>query len=105
VRAATFGLFLTLVACVSSAVAATSASDAAQAGCGPNLVFLVWPHGHPAIPRYSEFPHVPNPHVELYVGTKGYDATYAGAWIMGGTPPRGSLAAASSPTAPTTATP
>jgi hypothetical protein len=23
------------------------------------------------------------------VGTKGYDATYAGAWIIGGTPPKG----------------
>jgi hypothetical protein len=65
------------------------ASGALRAGCGPNLVFLVWPHGHPAIPRYAEFPHIPNPHIELYVGLKGYDATNAGAWIIGGKPPTG----------------
>jgi len=88
-RTATFGLFLTLAVCAWSAAAATSASGAAQAACGPSLVFLVWPHGHPAIPRYSEFPSLPNPHIELYVGTKGYDATYAGAWVIGGTPPTG----------------
>ncbi len=70
-------------------VAAGDAQGAVQAGCGPNLVFLVWPHGHPAIPRYAEFPHVPNPHIELYVGLKGYDATYAGAWIIGGKSPTG----------------
>lgn len=60
-----------------------------QAGCGPNLVFLVWPHGHPAILRYAEFPQIRNPHIELYVGLKGYDATYAGAWVIGGKPPNG----------------
>src|SRR6478609_9840925 len=65
------------------------ASGALRAGCGPNLVFLVWPHGHPAIPRYAEFPHIPNPHIELYVGLKGYDAANAGAWIIGGKPPKG----------------
>ena len=70
-------------------VAARDAQGAVQAGCGPTLVFLVWPHGHPAIPRYSEFPHVPNPHIELYVGLKGYDAANAGAWIIGGKPPKG----------------
>ena len=60
-----------------------------QGGCGPTLVFLVWPHGHPAIVRYSEFPEIPNPHIELYVGTKGYDLNNAGAWIIGGKPPKG----------------
>jgi len=70
-------------------VATRDAQGAVQAGCGPTLVFLVWPHGHPAIPRYSEFPHVPNPHIELYVGLKGYDAANAGAWIIGGKPPKG----------------
>jgi len=70
-------------------VAARDARGAVQAGCGPTLVFLVWPHGHPAIPRYSEFPRIPNPHIELYVGLKGYDAANAGAWIIGGKPPKG----------------
>ena len=70
-------------------VAARDAQGAVQAACGPTLVFLVWPHGHPAIPRYSEFPHVPNPHIELYVGLKGYDAANAGAWIIGGKSPKG----------------
>jgi hypothetical protein len=60
-----------------------------QAGCGPTVVFLVWPHGHPAIVRYSEFPEIRNPHIELYVGTKGYDVSHAGAWIIGGKPPAG----------------
>jgi hypothetical protein len=88
-RAATLGLCLGLLACGWSAVWAKPARGAVQAGCGPNLVFLVWPHGHPAIPRFSEFPHIPNPHIELYVGLKGYDLTYAGAWIIGGKPPKG----------------
>lgn len=68
---------------------ARGANGTVQAGCGPTLVFLVWPHGHPAIPRYSEFPHIPNPHIELYVGLKGYDVANAGAWIIGGKPPKG----------------
>jgi hypothetical protein len=88
-RAATVGVSLTLVVFGLYSLALTAASGAEQGGCGPNLVFLVWPHGHPAIPRFSEFPHIPNPHIELYVGLKGYDASYAGAWIIGGTPPKG----------------
>src|SRR5262245_44214848 len=88
-RAATIGLGLILGVGGWSVVALSSASGAVQAGCGPTLVFLVWPHGHPAIPRYAEFPHIPNPHIELYVGMKGYDATYAGAWVIGGKPPTG----------------
>jgi hypothetical protein len=57
-------------------------------GCGRKLVFLVWPHGHPAIPRIPEFPHIPNPHIELYIGFNSkYDVAAAGAWIIGGKPP------------------
>jgi hypothetical protein len=87
--AATFGLCGALSICGWGAVAAKPVRGALQAGCGPNLVFLVWPHGHPAIPRFAEFPRIPNPHIELYVGFKGYDATDAGAWAIGGTPPKG----------------
>jgi hypothetical protein len=72
-----------------TAAVANGAQRAVQAGCGPTVVFLVWPHGHQAIPRYSEFPHIPNPHIELYVGLKGYDAANAGAWVIGGKPPSG----------------
>ena len=79
---------LAVIVSVSGGIA-HGAKGAIQAGCGPNLVFLVWPHGHPAIPRYSEFPHIANPHIELYVGLKGYDAAFAGAWIIGGKPPSG----------------
>jgi len=61
-----------------------------KAGCGNTLVFLVWPHGHPAITRFSEFPRIPNPHIELYVGGVGaYNASQAGAWVIGGKPPSG----------------
>src|SRR4051794_5073917 len=79
---------LAVLASMTAAIA-HGAQTAVQAGCGPTVVFLVWPHGHPAIPRYSEFPHLPNPHIELYVGLKGYDAANAGAWIIGGKPPKG----------------
>lgn len=59
-------------------------------GCGNKLVFLVWPHGHPAIPRISEFPELRNPHIELYLGFhSGYDVTAAGAYAVGGKPPTG----------------
>ena len=89
---AAFALIALLVAIPARAITNGTADGngrTLQAGCGPNLVFLVWPHGHPAIPRYSEFPHIPNPHIELYVGLRGYDLTYAGAWIIGGKPPTG----------------
>ncbi len=81
-------VFLAILGSVAGVVT-RGAEGAVQAGCSPNLVFLIWPHGHPAIPRYSEFPHIPNPHIELYVGLKGYDVTHAGAWIIGGKPPKG----------------
>ena len=53
-------------------------------------MFLVWPKGHPAIPRIAEFPEIRNPHIELYRGFgSGYDVTAAGAYIVGGKPPPG----------------
>ena len=59
-------------------------------GCGKKVVFLVWPKGHPAIPRIAEFPEIRNPHIELYRGfSSGYDITAAGAYIVGGNPPPG----------------
>ena len=61
-----------------------------ETGCGKKVVFLVWPKGHPAIPRIAEFPEIRNPHIELYRGfSSGYDVTAAGAYIIGGKPPPG----------------
>jgi hypothetical protein len=67
-----------------------SSAGTLEDGCGKKLVFLVWPKGHPAIPRIAEFPEIRNPHIELYRGfDSGYDLNAAGAWIIGGTPPPG----------------
>ena len=80
---------------VASALAVTAglahaARERTTDGCGSRLVFLVWPHGHPAMPRIPEFPHIPNPHIELYRGFNShYDVALAGAWIIGGKPPPG----------------
>jgi hypothetical protein len=65
-------------------------AGALATGCGKKLVFLVWPKGHPAIPRIAEFPEIRNPHIELYRGfNSGYDVNAAGAYIVGGKPPPG----------------
>ncbi len=65
-------------------------AEAFATGCGKKIVFLVWPKGHPAIPRIAEFPEIRNPHIELYRGfSSGYDVTAAGAYIVGGKPPPG----------------
>jgi hypothetical protein len=59
-------------------------------GCGKKLVFLVWPSGHPAIPRIAEFPEIRNPHIDVYRGfNSGYDVSAAAAWVIGGKPPAG----------------
>jgi hypothetical protein len=65
----------------------------ASAGCGNQLVFLVWPRGHAAIPRIAA---LRNPHIELYRGfDSGYSVRAAGAYVMGGNPPRGKRRGAS----------
>ena len=68
---------------------ATARSDspgrALENGCGKKVVFLVWPKGHPAIPRIAEFPEIRNPHIELYRGfSSGYDVNAAGAYVSRG---------------------
>jgi hypothetical protein len=69
---------------------ASAGEELADGGCGNKLVFLVWPHGHPAIPRISEFPELRNPHIELYLGfNSGYAGAAAGAYAVGGSPPAG----------------
>lgn len=73
-------------------VAARSGAPAGAlaTGCGKKVVFLVWPKGHPAIPRIAEFPEIRNPHIEVYRGfSSGYDVTAAGAYVVGGKPPPG----------------
>jgi hypothetical protein len=79
---------LVLVAAVM--FAATAGQARASQGCGKKLVFLVWPKGHPAIPRFTEFPEVLNPHIEVYRGfSSNYDAANAAAYAIGGKPPHG----------------
>ena len=84
---------LAVAAAVTLATIAPSVSARARSasgGCGNKLVFLVWPHGHPAIPRIAEFPELRNPHIELYLGfNSGYDVKAAGAYVVGGKPPPG----------------
>lgn len=88
---------LALLAVVAAATALVAAAAPGLAGheranevCGTKLVFLVWPKGHPAIPRIAEFPEIRNPHVEMYRGfNSGYDVRYAGAYVIGGKPPPG----------------
>src|SRR5262245_4236957 len=82
--------FFVTAACLGLGTVADAHNKTARAGCGNKVVFLVWPNGHPAITRFSEFPKIPNPHIELYTGTGGnYNAQYAGAWVIGGKPPAG----------------
>jgi|SRR6188768_3374277 len=66
-------VFLGLVAVVAAlfAIATKPSRAAPEAGCGPTLVFLVWPKGHPAILRYSEFPEIRNPPHRPRRGHKG----------------------------------
>jgi hypothetical protein len=75
------------VAALVAGASAVARPVAAITGCGPKVVFLVWPHGHPAISSV-QFPRIPNPHVEVYLGWgAGYPETLAGAWIVAGKPP------------------
>ena len=86
-------LTLALVPILLQATAAARSEAPERAlenGCGKKVVFLVWPKGHPAIPRIAEFPEIRNPHIELYRGfSSGYDVNAAGAYIIGGKPPPG----------------
>ena len=82
--------FAAAVALIAAAGIARADSEHATAGCGTKVVFLVWPKGHPAIPRIAEFPEIRNPHIELYrTFSSGYDVRFAGAWIISGRPPTG----------------
>ena len=77
-----------LAALVSVAPAsATPLTDARADGCATSMTFLVWPHGHPAIPAIG-FGDMTTPHMEIY---KGGGGTYANAqflaWAAGGATP------------------
>jgi hypothetical protein len=51
------------------------------------FTFLVWPHGHPALPSIR-FPEIRNPHVEVYLGVGSqWPDQRAGGYIVGGKPP------------------
>ena len=77
-----------LAALVSVAPAsATPLTDARADGCATRMTFLVWPHGHPAIPAIG-FGDMTTPHMEIY---KGGGGAYANArflaWAAGGATP------------------
>jgi len=77
-----------LAALVSVAPAsATPLTDARADGCATSMTFLVWPHGHPAIPAIG-FGDMTTPHMEIY---KGGGGAYANArflaWAAGGATP------------------
>ncbi len=51
------------------------------------MTFLVWPHGHPAIPAIG-FGDMTTPHMEIYKGAGGaYANAQFLAWAAGGTTP------------------
>ena len=77
-----------LAALVSVAPAsATPLTEARADGCATSMTFLVWPHGHPAIPAIG-FGDMTTPHMEIY---KGGGGAYANArflaWAAGGATP------------------
>jgi hypothetical protein len=78
---------LTLVILATAAPTAFGSHNHVEPKCGGKLSILVWPHGHPAIPSIN-FPPLPNPHIEVYVGwrAKYPDALFA-AYLVGGKPP------------------
>ena len=51
---------------VVSGIAQAPARSMQRTSCGPRFTFLVWPHGHPALPAIR-FPRITNPHVEAYL--------------------------------------
>ncbi len=69
---------------------AAAQSDKVPPKCGTKVVFLVWPKGHAATPRIADFPKNPNPTIQLFRGFNSrYKVKAAGAFIVGGTPPKG----------------
>jgi hypothetical protein len=73
------------VALVPPAVAqARPLKQARTAGCAPTMTFLVWPHGHPAMPDIG-FANLTVPHMEIYGGNgQSYsDSKFLG-WAAGG---------------------
>jgi hypothetical protein len=53
-------------------------------GCATTMTFLVWPHGHQAVPSIG-FANLPVPHMEIYRGdgTSYSDSKFLG-WAAGG---------------------
>jgi hypothetical protein len=79
-------LCLLSLAAVAVASQAATGSSGREAACGTKVTFLVWPHGHAAIPSIR-FPEIRNPHVEMYLGFDSrYPESRAGAYIIGGKP-------------------
>jgi hypothetical protein len=68
-------------------VAVGSRTGSVASKCGGRMSVLVWPRGHPVIPSVN-FPAIPNPHVEVYVGwNPKYPEALYGGYVLGGKPP------------------
>ena len=80
-------VFITLgaLAALGTAASASAAGDArAEAGCAAKMTFLVWPHGHPAIPQVG-FANLATPHIEIYSGSgAGHPGSRLLSWAAGG---------------------
>ena len=81
-----------LAALVSVAPAsATPLTDARADGCATSMTFLVWPHGHPAIPAIG-FGDMTTPHMEIYKP----GSTYPNSNFLGSLTAQGSASVVSS---------
>jgi hypothetical protein len=82
------GVFIALAALAVGGATASGSSAAttraAAAGCAAKMTFLVWPHGHPAIPLVG-FANLATPHVEIYSGSgAGHSGSHLLSWAAGG---------------------
>ena len=75
----------TLAAFGATASTSAAAETRAQAsGCAAKMTFLVWPHGHPAIPLIG-FANLATPHMEIYSGSGvGHSGSRLLSWAAGG---------------------
>jgi hypothetical protein len=73
-----------VAALVPQAANAGSLTQAHRMGCTTTMTFLVWPHGHPAIPDLG-FADLAVPHMEIYGGHgKSYSSSKFLGWAAGG---------------------
>jgi hypothetical protein len=84
--ARTTAIALAAALVTASSASAASRSDARSSGCASKMTFLIWPHGHPAIPAVG-FADMTTPHVEIYKAGNGYANAQFLAWAAAGKTP------------------